>query len=222
MTSRPLTPKLLAPLGNLLGIFCFQLCFPGILLSFQFDHSHMLTREARTLPGSHQGAISLSLGVLGTQDALPSLDDAGIHVVAVAVAKTPVEQAAALAAGTVGRCGADTAPRAAGGGRGCPAGGVVTAPKETVFPGRLVIDGLLLRSRLGVTREESMLHGGFLICRLVLGHRFGAAREETLFRRRFLIHRLALRCWFGVTRKETHGVQGFCCVYFRCMCLLCR
>ena len=89
----------------------------------------------------------------------------------------------------------------------------MTAPKETVFPGRLVIDGLVLRSRLGMTREESLLHGGFLVCRLVLGHRFGAAGEETLFRRGLLIHRLALRCWFGVTREETHVVMcNLCCV----------
>lgn len=89
----------------------------------------------------------------------------------------------------------------------------MTAPKETVFPGRLVIDGLLLRSRLGVTREESLLHGRLLVCRLVVGHRFGAAREKALFRRGFLIHRLALRCWLGVTREETHGVVSlcFCC-----------
>jgi len=92
---------------------------------------------------------------------------------------------------------------------------VVTAPKETVFPGRLVINGLLLRDRLGAAREESLFHGGLLVCRLVLRHRFGAAREESLFDRGFLIHRLALRCWFGVTREETHVVLcKLCCVVF--------
>jgi hypothetical protein len=152
------------------------------------------------LPGRQQGTVGLALGHLGAHDPLTGLGDAGVDPAAGAVAKRPVQDAAATVGGGAGRRrGPAGAARWGRGWRATAAeeavllapffvdglGGrgrdrVTLAAKETVPLARLLLDWLLLnRGRLLVTREEAMPLAGLLLDWLGLDRgRLVVAREK--------------------------------------------
>ncbi len=83
--------KLLASLGDLLGMVLLNLGPPRLLLGLELQPAHLLVGTADTLAGSHQSAVSIPLGHLGTHDMLSGLDDAGVHLGVVALPEPPVE-----------------------------------------------------------------------------------------------------------------------------------
>lgn len=95
------TSKLFASLGNFPGMVLLDLGPPGLLLGFQLKPADMLTGLTNAFACSHQGAIRLSFGGLGTHHPLAGGDDAGVHLGggAVSVAEGPMQEAATLANG---------------------------------------------------------------------------------------------------------------------------
>lgn len=92
--TRPLTPKLLAPLRNFPSMILLDLGSPGLFLGFELQPADVFTSQANALARSHQRTVCVTLGSLGAHDSLPGSDDAGVHLSAThaaAVAKRALQ-----------------------------------------------------------------------------------------------------------------------------------
>lgn len=80
--------KLLAPLGDFLGMILLDLGPSGLLLGLELQPADVLTGLTNAFARGHQGPVGLPLGCLGTHDSLAGSHDAGVHLKwAVAVAE---------------------------------------------------------------------------------------------------------------------------------------
>lgn len=79
-----------------------------LLLGLELEPADMLVCLPHALAGSREGAVGITLGRLGAADALASLQDAGVYLGIVSVAKGPMQQAAMSVAG-LGGAAEDTA-----------------------------------------------------------------------------------------------------------------
>lgn len=98
--SKVMTTKLLPAFRDLLSMELFNLRTAGFLLSLELELLDVFPGVADALASGLEGAIGVTLGSLGREDALASLDDGRVHVhvaTAVAVAEGAVEKAATVA-----------------------------------------------------------------------------------------------------------------------------